>query len=48
MQSNPNTKKILDDYEIVKTIGQGAFSKVKLGIHKETGVKVGYLKFNVR
>ncbi|KAJ3079343.1 Serine/threonine-protein kinase par-1 [Quaeritorhiza haematococci] len=33
-------KKILGDYHIGKTIGQGAFSKVKLGYHKETGQKV--------
>ncbi|KAJ3164174.1 hypothetical protein HK101_000491, partial [Irineochytrium annulatum] len=33
-------KKILGSYTIGKTIGQGAFSKVKLGIHKETGQKV--------
>ncbi|KAJ3341274.1 MAP microtubule affinity-regulating kinase 1 [Gonapodya sp. JEL0774] len=33
-------KKILGDYQIGKTIGQGAFSKVKIGYHKETGAKV--------
>ncbi|KAJ3191311.1 Map microtubule affinity-regulating kinase [Irineochytrium annulatum] len=33
-------KKFLGNYQLIKTIGQGAFSKVKLGIHKETGQKV--------
>ncbi|KAJ3205290.1 Map microtubule affinity-regulating kinase [Dinochytrium kinnereticum] len=33
-------KKFLGNYQVLKTIGQGAFSKVKLGIHKETGQKV--------
>ncbi|KAJ3096246.1 Map microtubule affinity-regulating kinase [Phlyctochytrium planicorne] len=33
-------KKFLGNYQLLKTIGQGAFSKVKLGIHKETGQKV--------
>eukprot|EP01135_Chromosphaera_perkinsii_P007374 Nk52_evm22s805 gene=Nk52_evmTU22s805 len=33
-------KKILTDYKLVKTIGTGAFSKVKLAIHKKTGEKV--------
>ncbi|KAJ3125508.1 Serine/threonine-protein kinase par-1 [Nowakowskiella sp. JEL0407] len=33
-------KKILGDYHIGKTIGQGAFSKVKIGYHIETGQKV--------
>lgn len=30
----------LNDFFIGKTIGEGAFSKVKLGIHKESGTKV--------
>ncbi|KAI8818471.1 kinase-like domain-containing protein, partial [Fimicolochytrium jonesii] len=33
-------KKVLGDYQVGKTIGQGAFSKVKIGVHKETGQKV--------
>ncbi|RKO94681.1 kinase-like domain-containing protein, partial [Blyttiomyces helicus] len=33
-------KKVLGDYQVGKTIGQGAFSKVKIGFHKETGQKV--------
>ncbi|KAI8850374.1 kinase-like domain-containing protein [Chytridium lagenaria] len=33
-------KKVLGSYHVGKTIGQGAFSKVKLGVHKETGQKV--------
>ncbi|KAJ3410443.1 Map microtubule affinity-regulating kinase [Chytridiales sp. JEL 0842] len=33
-------KKLLGGYHVMKTIGQGAFSKVKMGIHKETGQKV--------
>lgn len=32
--------KLLKDYQMGKTIGQGAFSKVKLGYHRETGQKV--------
>eukprot|EP00639_Heterosigma_akashiwo_P004409 CAMPEP_0194569732 /NCGR_PEP_ID=MMETSP0292-20121207/7327_1 /TAXON_ID=39354 /ORGANISM="Heterosigma akashiwo, Strain CCMP2393" /LENGTH=342 /DNA_ID=CAMNT_0039420035 /DNA_START=199 /DNA_END=1224 /DNA_ORIENTATION=+ len=30
----------IGDYELVKPLGMGAFGKVKLGIHKKTGVKV--------
>ncbi|KAJ3021187.1 Serine/threonine-protein kinase par-1 [Thoreauomyces humboldtii] len=33
-------KRVLGDYQVGKTIGQGAFSKVKIGVHKETGQKV--------
>ena len=33
-------KRQLGDFIVGKTIGQGAFSKVKLGFHKETGLKV--------
>lgn len=33
-------KNYLGEYTIVKTIGQGAFSKVKLAIHRESGEKV--------
>ncbi|KAJ3390542.1 Serine/threonine-protein kinase par-1 [Chytriomyces hyalinus] len=33
-------KKVLGNYNVGKTVGQGAFSKVKLGVHKETGQKV--------
>jgi serine/threonine protein kinase len=33
-------KEQLGDFFIGKTIGEGAFSKVKLGHHKETGQKV--------
>lgn len=40
-------KKLLGDYHVGKTIGQGAFSKVKVGFHRETGEKVraGFLFF---
>eukprot|EP00967_Tisochrysis_lutea_P129214 scaffold221979_cov33-Tisochrysis_lutea.AAC.5 len=31
---------ITDTYDIGETLGTGHFSKVKLGIHKETGMKV--------
>ena len=31
---------ILGDYKLGKTIGEGTFGKVKLGIHKLTGEKV--------
>ncbi|ORZ37910.1 hypothetical protein BCR44DRAFT_1483602 [Catenaria anguillulae PL171] len=30
----------IGDFKLGKTIGQGAFSKVKLGFHKETGQKI--------
>ena len=33
-------RNILNEYSIKGTIGQGAFSKVKLGINKLTGEKV--------
>lgn len=33
-------KEQLGDFYIGKTIGEGAFSKVKLGYHKDTGTKV--------
>ncbi|KAJ3161812.1 Map microtubule affinity-regulating kinase [Geranomyces michiganensis] len=33
-------KRVLGDYQVGKTIGQGAFSKVKIGVHKETNQKV--------
>lgn len=33
-------KKLLGEYHVGKTIGEGAFSKVKLGYHKETNQKV--------
>lgn len=33
-------KQQLGDFFIGKTIGEGAFSKVKLGYHKDTGTKV--------
>ncbi|KAJ3347403.1 Map microtubule affinity-regulating kinase [Entophlyctis luteolus] len=33
-------KKVLGNYNVGRTVGEGAFSKVKLGVHKETGQKV--------
>jgi serine/threonine protein kinase len=36
---------ILDNYILGKTIGEGTFGKVKLGIHKLTEEKVNY-KYN--
>lgn len=36
----PEKKQLLGDYHVGKTIGQGAFSKVKLGFHKSSNVKV--------
>ena len=33
---------ILGNYKLGKTIGEGTFGKVKLGIHKLTGEKVNY------
>ncbi|PRP79114.1 serine/threonine-protein kinase MARK2 [Planoprotostelium fungivorum] len=32
--------KMIGDYQIGETIGEGSFSKVKLGVHKNTGEKV--------
>ena len=31
---------VIGDYRVGKLIGEGAFSKVKLGVHMETGQKV--------
>jgi hypothetical protein len=36
---------LLENYILGKTIGEGTFGKVKLGIHKITGEKVNY-KYN--
>eukprot|EP00123_Amoebidium_parasiticum_P018271 comp24155_c1_seq1/m.43995 comp24155_c1_seq1/g.43995 ORF comp24155_c1_seq1/g.43995 comp24155_c1_seq1/m.43995 type:complete len:704 (-) comp24155_c1_seq1:186-2297(-) len=36
----PVAKKVLADYRVGKTVGEGAFSKVKLGYHRITGEKV--------
>jgi len=33
---------ILGNYRLGKTIGEGTFGKVKIGIHKMTGEKVNY------
>lgn len=38
--SETHPEDITDTYEIGETLGTGHFSKVKLGIHKETGMKV--------
>jgi hypothetical protein len=43
----PGRSKLLGEYQLGKTIGQGAFSKVKLGYHRESGQKVGYAYLNV-
>ena len=43
INNNNNDEKIqelLNDYNIEKTLGQGNFGKVKLGIHKMTKEKV--------
>lgn len=40
MNSLSPTTTTLGEYKLGKTIGQGAFSKVKLAIHNETGQKV--------
>ena len=39
-------RKAVGDYRIGKTIGEGAFSKVKLGYHKVTGEKVGWRSYH--
>ncbi|KAI8799600.1 kinase-like domain-containing protein, partial [Cladochytrium replicatum] len=41
-------KRVLGDYNIGKTIGQGAFSKVKIGFHIETNQKVTCSESNFR
>lgn len=33
-------KRLLGEYKIGRTIGEGAFSKVRLAAHRETGEKV--------
>ena len=40
LNENRQQQKILGDYIIKNTIGKGTFSKVKLGIHKRSGMKV--------
>jgi serine/threonine protein kinase len=41
----PNEPPIaLGDYRTLKTLGKGAFAKVKLAVHIETGEKVTQLK----
>ncbi len=40
MNSFSPTTTTLGEYKLGKTIGQGAFSKVKLAVHNETGQKV--------
>ncbi len=37
MNSLSPTTTTLGEYKLGKTIGQGAFSKVKLAVHNETG-----------
>lgn len=37
---------VIGDYRIGKLIGEGAFSKVKLGVHMETGQKVSQDLYN--
>lgn len=38
--SSPGKPKYIGNYEIIKTIGEGSFAKVKLGIHRLSGQKV--------
>jgi serine/threonine protein kinase len=38
MPSEPHL--VLGDYKTVKTLGKGAFSKVKLAVHVDTGTQV--------
>ena len=38
---------VIGDYRIGKLIGEGAFSKVKLGVHMETGQKVRQDLYNL-
>jgi carbon catabolite-derepressing protein kinase len=38
----------IGDYTIVKTLGEGTFGKVKLGIHNPTGEKVSSLSNNLQ
>jgi len=37
-------RKIIGDYRLAKTIGQGSMGKVKIAIHQKTGEKVCILK----
>ena len=39
---------VIGDYRIGKLIGEGAFSKVKLGVHMETGQKVRQDLYNLQ
>ena len=38
--SSPGKPKYIGNYEIIKTIGEGSFAKVKLGSHRLTGQMV--------
>jgi hypothetical protein len=40
--NTPGKPKYIGNYEIIKTIGEGSFAKVKLGIHRLTGQKVSF------
>ena len=40
INTNQHNKHILNDYTILKTLGQGTFCQVKLGIHRPTNTKV--------
>jgi len=42
--ANQTRKRILHDYRISRTLGEGAFSKVKLAVHRQTELKVA-IKF---
>ena len=40
LEKKTKAQRKLDQYQIDKTIGEGTFGKVKLGIHIPTGEKV--------
>ena len=40
-------RKIIGDYRLAKTIGQGSMGKVKIAIHQKTGEKVSFIKKKV-
>ncbi|KAL1925527.1 uncharacterized protein VTP21DRAFT_410 [Calcarisporiella thermophila] len=38
--TSPRKKNMLGPYQLLRTVGEGEFGKVKLGVHSETGIEV--------
>lgn len=46
MDDRHGGKRSIDHYVLGKTLGIGSFGKVKLAVHKETGIKVAIKVLN--